>query len=205
MVVPSLFVRSAWGARVEDKVRLRARMREARRKYVEALPSSTRALILMRPPAPLLDLVPEGITVGLYHATVHEAPTTGYARWLYENGRRIALPWFADRTAPMTFREWGDPFDGSDLVEGPFGPQPSPDSSEVVPQVAIVPLVAFTAHGDRLGQGGGHYDRWLGAHPDAIAMGLAWDMQLVDALPVESHDRGLTAVITPTRLYRSEA
>lgn len=190
---------------MEDKVKLRARMREARRKYVEALPRSTRALILMRPPAPLLDLLPEGIAIGLYHATAHEAPTGGYARWLYENGRRIALPWFADRGASMTFREWGDPFEGSDLVDGPFGLQPMPDSREVVPPVAIVPLVAFTAQGDRLGQGGGHYDRWLEAHPDTVAIGLAWDMQLVDALPVESHDRRLAAVITPTRLYRSEA
>jgi 5-formyltetrahydrofolate cyclo-ligase len=62
-------------------------------------------------------------------------------------------------------------------------------------------LVGFTQDGARLGQGGGHYDRWLAANRDAVALGLAWDCQLVDDLPVEEHDQPLRAVITPTRLY----
>ncbi len=40
--------------------------------------------------------------------------------------------------------------------------------------VLFVPLVGFTAQGQRLGQGGGHYDRWLEAHPDAVPIGMAW-------------------------------
>jgi 5,10-methenyltetrahydrofolate synthetase len=66
---------------------------------------------------------------------------------------------------------------------------------------SFVPLVGFTADGQRLGQGGGHYDRWLAAHPDTVAIGLAWDMQLADELPTEPHDRPLAAVVTPTRIY----
>ena len=54
---------------------------------------------------------------------------------------------------------------------------------------------------ERLGQGGGHYDRWLAHHPDTIRIGMAWDGQLVDELPVEPHDVPLDAVVTPTRLY----
>ena len=61
-------------------------------------------------------------------------------------------------------------------------------------------LVAFTARGDRLGQGGGFYDKWLGAHPDTIRIGMAWDMQEVPELPVEPHDMALTAIVTPTRV-----
>jgi 5-formyltetrahydrofolate cyclo-ligase len=71
----------------------------------------------------------------------------------------------------------------------------------VVPDVLFVPLVGFTADGGRLGQGGGHYDRWLEAHPETKAIGLAWDCQLADDLPREPHDRPLLAVVTPTRLY----
>jgi 5-formyltetrahydrofolate cyclo-ligase len=67
--------------------------------------------------------------------------------------------------------------------------------------VLFVPVVGFTEDGARLGQGGGHYDRWLAAHPGAVAIGLAWDCQRVDALPVEPHDAPLAAVVTPTRLY----
>jgi 5-formyltetrahydrofolate cyclo-ligase len=64
-----------------------------------------------------------------------------------------------------------------------------------------VPLVGFTASGERLGQGGGHYDRWLAEHPGRLTIGLAWDAQLCPALPSEPHDEPLDAVITPTRIY----
>lgn len=189
---------------LNDKQKLRATMRAARRAHVEALPQVTRALILMRPPAPVAGMIPEGSIVGLYHANPFEAPAGGYARWFRENGRRIALPWFADRDSPMQFREWHDPFGNDDLGKGPFGPQPGEDSPVLAPDFVFVPLLAFTADGARLGQGGGHYDRWLASNPKAVPIGLAWDIQLRDTLPVEPHDRHLAAVVTPTRFFRSE-
>jgi len=189
---------------MDDKQKLRARMRTRRREYVDALPDATRALLFMRPPAPVAAWAPEGAIVALYHATPVEAPTRAYARWFSENGRRVALPWFADRDAPMRFRLWRDPYDDSSLVAGPFGRQPSPDAEDAIPDIVFVPLVAFTAAGERLGQGGGHYDRWLAANPATQAIGLAWDSQLVPTLPTEPHDRRLRAVITPTRLYEGE-
>ena len=188
------------------KTGLRARLRAERRAHVAALPATTRALILLRPPAPVVARVPDGAVVGLYHATPVEAPTLGYARWFRENGRRLALPWFAAKDAPMTFRAWTDPFGECDLEPGPWGAlQPSAEAEEVVPDVAFVPLVGFTADGHRLGQGGGHYDRWLAAHPATLPIGLAWDVQRLDSLPVEEHDRVLAAVVTPTRIFEGEA
>ena len=190
---------------MDEKHQLRSRLRAARRAHVEALPDSVRALILHRPPAPVAKQVPEGCVVGLYHAIPVEAPTLGYARWFYENGRRLALPWFADRTSPMIFRAWSDPFDLSDLEPGPWGAlQPLAAAEEQVPDVAFVPLLGFTAAGHRLGQGGGHYDRWLGDHPATLPIGLAWDIQRCESLPVEPHDRTLAAVVTPTRIYQEQ-
>ncbi|MBU3992273.1 MAG: 5-formyltetrahydrofolate cyclo-ligase [Alphaproteobacteria bacterium] len=190
---------------MEEKSLLRSRLRAERQAHVEALPAATRALILMRPPAPVAALVPEGSIVGIYHATAFEAPTGGYARWFAENGRSLALPWFAGRDAPMMFREWRDPFELSDLVAGPWGAlQPEPAAREVVPDVAFVPLLGFTAAGHRIGQGGGHYDRWLSEHPRTVAIGLAWDSQHCESLPQEAHDRRLAAVVTPTRIYEEQ-
>jgi len=146
--------------------------------------------------------VPEGSTVGLYHATPHEAPTLGYARWFTENGRHLALPWFESQTSPMVFRRWTDPFDLSDLEPGPWGQlQPRADAPQASPATVFVPLVGFTDDLHRLGQGGGHYDRWLAANPEATPIGLAWDMQRLDSLPHEPHDQPLAAVVTPTRIY----
>ena len=78
--------------------------------------------------------------------------------------------------------------------------QPSGDLPELVPDVLFMPLVGFTARGERLGQGGGFYDRWLAAHPATIAIGMAWDVQEVPELPLEPHDMPLAAIITPTRI-----
>ncbi len=190
---------------MEEKQSLRTQMRSLRQSHVSELPETSRALLFLRPPGPLLDLVPEGTVTGLYHASSYEAPTRAYARWLFENGRSLALPWFADRHAPMRFRSWCDPFGDSDLEPGPYGTQPSDDASELTPSVLFVPLLGFTEDCQRLGQGGGHYDRWLAEHPDTTAIGLAWDVQKLDAIPLEPHDQRLRAVVTPTRIWHGES
>ncbi len=187
---------------IRTKDALRRSLRAARRAHAADLDPRVRALVLMRPPAALADLVPAGATVGLYAAAPGEAPALGYARHFHEAGHTVALPWFADRAGAMQFRRWASPHLDELLEPGPFGmPQPAASTDVIVPQVLFVPLVGFTAQGDRLGQGGGHYDRWLAAHPGTVAIGLAWDCQLVERLPREAHDRPLAAVVTPTRLY----
>lgn len=187
---------------MKSKSDLRKTLRAERRRHVAALPQSTRALLFMRPPAALLTLVPDGAAVGLYRANPHEAPAGGYARFFAERGHPLALPRFAHREAPMEFAAHGDPFAESDLETGPYGLlQPLPEAELVEPRVLFVPLLGFTAGGARLGQGGGHYDRWLAAHPEAQAIGLAWDCQILGELPCEPHDEPLAAVVTPTRLY----
>jgi 5-formyltetrahydrofolate cyclo-ligase len=161
-----------------------------------------RALLFMRPPVPVVKRIAPGAIVGLYYPQTYEAPTLAYARWLHENGFAVALPRFADQGSPMRFHAWSDPYDDELLEPGPFGVlQPASDAAVVTPKVLLMPLLAFTAQGDRLGQGGGHYDRWLQAHPATLAIGLAWDTQLAESLPAEPHDHPLAMVVTPTRLY----
>ena len=63
--------------------------------------------------------------------------------------------------------------------------------------VVVVPGLAFTADGRRLGQGGGHYDRFLPRlRPACVTIGAAFAEQLVDDLPTEPHDIRLTLVVT---------
>jgi 5-formyltetrahydrofolate cyclo-ligase len=82
----------------------------------------------------------------------------------------------------------------SDLVSGYRGVrEPSPDGRVVAEardvDVAIVPGVAFDPTGARLGYGGGHFDRLLPRlRPDAVLVGVAYAVQVVDVLPVEAHD-----------------
>lgn len=184
-----------------DKAALRAKLRADRRAHVASLPASVRGLLFHRPPRVVAELVPTGATVGVYAETHEEAPASAYARWFFETGHTIALPWFATRRAAMEFALWTNPFDGEALEVGPWGVrQLAAPGESTVPAVVFVPLVGFTASGARLGMGAGHYDKWLAQHPETLAIGLAWDCQEAPALPLEPHDRVLDAIVTPTRM-----
>lgn len=185
----------------ERKAALRKELRARRKAHAAALPPEVSALVFNRPPRPVLELVPEGATIGLYRADPGEAPASRYIRFFFEAGHPVALPRVTTLADPMRFQPHTDPYGESDLVPGTLGlMQPSGDLAEIVPDVLFMPLVGFTARGERLGQGGGFYDRWLAAHPQTIAIGMAWDVQEVDELPMEDHDMPLAAIITPTRI-----
>lgn len=187
------------------KTDLRKRLRTARRDHVAAQPDSIRALLFHTPPRALIARISADAVIGLYHSAPDEAPAHGYARFFHEQGHTIALPRFAARDAAMSFARHTDPFAHSDLEPGPFGiAQPAAAAEALAPNVLFVPVIGFTASGRRLGQGGGHYDRWLAEHPGTVKIGLAWDIQCVepeDALPTEPHDIALDGVVTPTRIY----
>jgi 5-formyltetrahydrofolate cyclo-ligase len=188
--------------RLETKAALRKVLRARRREHVAGLDQRMRALMLMRPPGPVVQMVPDDAVIGLYMAGPQEAPAGGYARFFQEAGHTIAMPSFATRESPMVFRRWDSAHVEELLETGPYGMlQPMADAPVMVPDVLFVPLIGFTADGARLGQGGGHYDRWLPEHPGTLTIGLAWDCQLEDTLPHEAHDQPLRAVVTPTRLY----
>ena len=185
-----------------EKDQLRAALRKARGDHVAEQPDAIRALLFNHPPRSLLEKIAEPQVIGLYHAGSSEAPASGYARFFHEAGHTIALPYFADDSTPMEFREHSDPIAETDLEKGAFGMmQPQSSASAVTPDLLFVPLVGFTDKGHRLGQGGGHYDRYLATYANTLAIGLAWDIQLCEDLPIEPHDITLDAVITPTRLY----
>jgi len=87
-------------------------------------------------------------------------------------------------------------------------PEPSLDIRNLLPlselDVLLVPLVAFDAGGQRLGMGGGFYDRTLQnwQQHGFMPIGLAHDCQQVDTLPVEQWDIPLPALITPSKIWQ---
>ena len=185
----------------ELKKQLRDELRRKRVAHAAGLPPEVSALVFNRPPSPVLALVPEGATVGLYRSDAGEAPSASYIRFFFERGHPIALPRVTTLDKPMEFRLHTDPYEESDLEAGVWGlRQPRIAAPVVTPEVLFMPLVGFTAKGDRLGQGGGYYDRFLAAHPQTIAIGMAWDVQEVPELPTELHDMRLSAIVTPTRI-----
>ena len=105
-----------------------------------------------------------------------------------------ALP-FARRTPPdMHYRLW----DGRAPTLLDDCGIPSSDGKPVVPDVVLVPCVGYSASGFRLGYGGGYFDRWLAAHPDVCAVGVAWSAARLDEgeLAPLPHDMPLALVVT---------
>ncbi len=109
-------------------------------------------------------------------------------------GHVTALPAIDRRGGAMVFRKWGP---GDALVAGPHGiRQPPATAPEIAPHAILAPLVGFDRKGNRLGQGGGFYDRAFAAHPDALRIGLAWSVQEARSLPVDLWDLPLHGVVT---------
>ena len=96
------------------------------------------------------------------------------------------------------------------LIPGSFGIlEPPPETpptplGELGAALVVVPGVAFTRAGARLGRGGGHYDRLLAALPHgAITIGLAYSFQLLDRIPQGRFDRTLDFIATESGVFRA--
>ena len=121
---------------------------------------------------------------------------------LIGRGLVTAMPETPEPGQPLVFRRWAP---GEALVDGPYGTQQPPPTAEILtPGVVLAPMLAFDAGCRRLGYGGGFYDRTLGALRAAgravTAIGIAFDGQLVDKVPVGPYDIALDAVLTPSGL-----
>lgn len=141
-----------------------------------------------------------------YSAAAEEIDPAPVVEALHGAGKSVALP----RVESPGVLGIHLHCDGDELEVGPFGGILQPlESAPRVPlgsiDAVIVPGVAFDLKGRRLGYGGGFYDRLLPQlRPDSLRIGIAYDEQIVDALPVAEHDEHVHVVVTPTRLVHAE-
>ncbi|WP_298915808.1 5-formyltetrahydrofolate cyclo-ligase [uncultured Algimonas sp.] len=119
---------------------------------------------------------------------------------------RIVLPVTPRDRLHLSFRRWTP---GAAMEAGPFGTQHpvgalGDGADPLVPDVVMVPLLAFTRRGDRLGYGGGYYDATLAelkaGNPGLRSVGVAFSGQMVNALPLEETDMALDHVLTENGL-----
>ncbi|MBS1303157.1 5-formyltetrahydrofolate cyclo-ligase [Loktanella sp. SALINAS62] len=108
----------------------------------------------------------------------------------------VGLPVIVARDAPLQFRTWTP---DCAMAAGTFGAQVPATGDWMIPQILIVPLVAFDRRGGRLGYGGGFYDRTLEllrAQGPVMAIGFAYAAQEADDLPLEPTDQPLDMIVT---------
>ena len=175
---------------IAQKQSLRDRLRFRRRHFAANLDAMARLAAFRALPAPLAQILAEHDVIGAYIAWGDEPDILP----MLTERDIVALPHHMGRIDTMDFRRWspGDP-----LVKGPWSTrQPAADATAVAPDLILCPLVGFDRRGGRIGQGGGHYDRWFARHPDVPRIGIGWAVQEVDAVPSEPTDIALDAVLT---------
>ena len=148
-----------------------------------------------------IEITPGTIISG-YSPIRSEIDPAPLMRMLAALGARLALPAVMARGKSLAFRAWS-PDDR--LMLGPLGIlEPSPAAAELVPDILLVPLAAFDRSGHRIGYGAGHYDTTL-AHlrkaKTVIAIGVAFAVQEIKAVPVQPHDVALDYVLTEKRRF----
>ena len=143
--------------------------------------------------------IPKGAIVGGYHALPDEADPALLLERLVELGCHIAYPRVAGKSLPLEFHRVPD---GEVLAPGVFGiHEPLDIWPRAVPNILLVPLLAFDSSGYRLGYGGGFYDRSL-ALLQVPAIGIAYARQEISSIPSEPHDRTLDMVLTEQGIRR---
>lgn len=144
-----------------------------------------------------------GLVVSGFASLPNELDCIPLLTRLGREGLSLALPLVVGKGQPLTFRSWA-PGDAMDAGVWDI-PQPKPDKAVVEPDILLVPLLAVDAAGWRLGYGGGFYDRTLAglrARKPVLAVGLAYQEQVVDAVPHLDYDEPLDWVLTPSGALR---
>ena len=121
----------------------------------------------------------------------------------FRRGKRVCLPVVVGSGQPLRFREWRP---GAEMQYGAFGTSAPARGAWLEPRLLIVPLLAFDRQCNRLGYGGGFYDRTIARLESAgevLKVGLAFAEQECARVPCTDSDRRLDAVITQTGIIRS--
>lgn len=137
-----------------------------------------------------------GSPLAVYLASQDEINIDPYIEYMLRAGVEVVAPRWNGETYELA-RLKG--LDEKNMRRGPMGIREPVDADIVEPKEVsawIIPGLAFTRGGKRLGYGGGWYDRLLASAPkDAVKIGVAYSFQIVDDLPGEPHDVPLTDVV----------
>ncbi len=133
--------------------------------------------------------------IGGYFPINYEANCLEILKKLEKSGHKICLP-ITQKKNQMNFFEWSSNYP---LLIGKIGiPEPC-SKKKILPDVILVPLVAFNSNKYRLGYGGGFYDRYiqkLKKIKKILTIGMAFSFQEVAEIPIDEHDQKLDFIFT---------
>lgn len=193
------------GATVSEvaKAELRRRILAQRDALAPERRAALSALIFLRIQA--LPTFAAARSVLAYHSFGSEPDTRPLLDAVLAAGKRLVLPRVDRPSRRLTLHHVAAP--EQELLPGVWGiPEPDPARCPPAPieviDFVLVPGVVFDVHGGRIGYGAGYYDRLLGECPAATALiAAAFELQVVDAVPMAEHDRRVDQVVTEHHVY----
>ena len=144
--------------------------------------------------------------VSLYYPMHNEISPFGFIKYFNLNNFKLTLPFVRAQSRSLLFKKW-DLKDN--LKRGKLGNlEPFYNASDFLPQLIIVPMLMFDKNLNRLGYGGGYYDKSINElkkhftreKKDFVTIGLAYSLQETKCIPHEAHDEQLDFIITEKKL-----
>lgn len=182
------------GRPLVNKIDLRRHYRAARKAFVAGLADGERERLERALADVIAPALPGHRMAGSYAAVGDEIDPV----WIEKAIGPHAFPRIAGPEIAFHLADWNELKPGFNAI-----PEPPETAPVVQPDLLLVPLLAVTETGVRLGQGRGYYDRALARlrqrHP-VLAIGLAWECQIAPSLPAEPWDMPLDMIATPGRL-----
>ena len=145
-----------------------------------------------------------GKSISIFQAYNNEINTNDLINFLISKNFSISLPCINDESDEMLFREWN----GTDqLITGKYGIlEPNQNNKIAYPSVLFIPLLAFDENGNRLGYGGGYYDKYIDAHDTEnihlLKIGVGYSFQKIYEVPNNINDKKLNWILTEKYLYK---
>ncbi|MDC3144526.1 5-formyltetrahydrofolate cyclo-ligase [Pelagibacteraceae bacterium] len=146
----------------------------------------------------------DGKYISIFQAYNNEINTNDLIKLLISKNFSISLPCINDESDEMLFREWN----GTDqLISGKYGIlEPNQNNKIVYPSVLFIPLLAFDENGNRLGYGGGYYDKYIEVHDTEkihlLKIGVGYSFQKIHEVPNNINDKKLNWILTEKYLYK---
>ena len=140
------------------------------------------------------------LVVAGYLSVKSEVNLNLFLNFLLKKKFSLCLPYIKKPKSSLFFKEFTQK---SKLVSGKFNIK-YPDTKMLVnPNIILVPLVGFDLFKNRIGYGGGYYDRtieYLEKKNEVLKLGIAFDEQEIAKIPIAKYDKRLDIIVTPTRL-----
>jgi 5-formyltetrahydrofolate cyclo-ligase len=145
-----------------------------------------------------LKVIQKKLVIGVF------APIQREPNWLLsvdELNIQFAYPAYVNEKMVFKLAQMSELVIGQDFGVEIFGP--TANAMAVTPDIIVIPGLGFSKNGKRLGRGKGFYDRYL-EYSSAVKIGIAFEMQISNDIPIDEYDIKMDFVVTDKDIYKKE-